>query len=114
MAVEPDFKQIFIGQSAGLDRAAFERRLYVIRRRVEQAVDALTADPSDEIAEDAETGDDGQGFGGAGGERKQQAAQDGKTKANQALKAVPPKIQVPWRASSRVMKVMRASVRVPA
>ena len=50
-------------------------------------MDALTADPSDEVTEDAETGDDGQGFGGAGGERKQQAAQDGKTKANQALKA---------------------------
>jgi glutamate synthase (ferredoxin) len=38
-SVEPAFKQIFIGRSAGIrDDAAFERRLYVIRKRVEHAV----------------------------------------------------------------------------
>ena len=38
-ACEPDFKQIFIGRSADLaDGDAFERRLYVIRKRVEQAI----------------------------------------------------------------------------
>ncbi|MEQ1871085.1 MAG: glutamate synthase large subunit [Vicinamibacterales bacterium] len=41
--VEPIFRQIFIGASAALanDRAAFERRLYIIRKRMEHAVDAL-------------------------------------------------------------------------
>jgi glutamate synthase (ferredoxin) len=46
--VEPVFKQVFIGRGAhvGLGeetdpRGAFERRLYIIRKRVERAVDAL-------------------------------------------------------------------------
>ncbi|HVQ75140.1 MAG TPA: glutamate synthase large subunit [Candidatus Binatia bacterium] len=40
-AVEPVFRQVFIGRSAGIpDQAAFERRLYVIRKRVEHAVRA--------------------------------------------------------------------------
>jgi glutamate synthase (ferredoxin) len=41
--VEPVFRQIFIGASPALasDRPAFERRLYIIRKRMEQAVDAL-------------------------------------------------------------------------
>jgi glutamate synthase (NADPH/NADH) large chain len=53
VAVEPMFKQIFIGQQnpanlanpanpANLDRAAFERTLYVIRKRFEHAVDTLS------------------------------------------------------------------------
>ncbi|MBI2455612.1 MAG: glutamate synthase subunit alpha, partial [candidate division NC10 bacterium] len=38
-AVEPIFKQIFIGRDAGLrDDPAFERKLYVIRKRVEHAI----------------------------------------------------------------------------
>jgi glutamate synthase (NADPH/NADH) large chain len=38
-AVEPVIKQIFIGRNAGLtDDRAFERRLYVIRKRVEHAI----------------------------------------------------------------------------
>ncbi|MDQ3562601.1 MAG: glutamate synthase large subunit [Pseudomonadota bacterium] len=38
-AVEPSFKQVFIGRSAELsDEAAFERRLYVIRKRIEHAI----------------------------------------------------------------------------
>jgi glutamate synthase (ferredoxin) len=38
-SVEPLFKQIFIGRAATLpDRAAFERKLYVIRKRAEHAV----------------------------------------------------------------------------
>src|SRR5262249_32408272 len=38
-AVEPKFRQIFIGASQDLnDPAAFERKLYVIRKRVEHAV----------------------------------------------------------------------------
>src|SRR5215475_8641638 len=38
-AVEPVFKQIFVGRAPGVaDRAAFERKLYVIRKRVEHAV----------------------------------------------------------------------------
>jgi glutamate synthase (ferredoxin) len=44
VAVEPVIRQVFIGRAAGLDSAdplAFERRLYVIRRRFENAVDAL-------------------------------------------------------------------------
>ena len=45
VAVEPVFRQIFIGRDAaltGADAAArFERKLYVIRKRVEHEVDAL-------------------------------------------------------------------------
>ncbi|HTT07578.1 MAG TPA: glutamate synthase large subunit [Gammaproteobacteria bacterium] len=37
-ACEPDFKQIFISRAPGLDDMAFERRLYIIRRRIENAV----------------------------------------------------------------------------
>ena len=38
-AVEPAFKQIFIGRNPAItDDKAFERRLYVIRKRVEHAV----------------------------------------------------------------------------
>src|SRR6185295_8988560 len=42
-AVEPYFKQLFIGKGSGsaLDRAAFERKLYVIRKRIEHEVDKL-------------------------------------------------------------------------
>ncbi len=35
---EPNFKQIFIGSGPNLDEAAFERRLYVIRKRVEHTI----------------------------------------------------------------------------
>jgi len=35
---EPAFKQIFIGKQEGLDSAAFDRKLYVIRKRVENAI----------------------------------------------------------------------------
>jgi glutamate synthase (ferredoxin) len=38
---EPVFKHVFIARAQGLDRQAFERRLYVIRKRMEHAVDAL-------------------------------------------------------------------------
>ena len=45
VAVEPGFRQIFIGRGADLDGAdapaRFERKLYVIRKRIEHAVDAL-------------------------------------------------------------------------
>ncbi len=38
-AVEPLFRQLFVGRAEGVpDRAAFERRLYVIRKRAEHAV----------------------------------------------------------------------------
>jgi len=38
-SVEPVFKQVFITRGAGVpDRAAFERKLYVIRKRAEHAV----------------------------------------------------------------------------
>ncbi len=37
-ASEPAFKQIFIGQKNVADNAAFERKLYVIRKRIEHAV----------------------------------------------------------------------------
>jgi glutamate synthase (ferredoxin) len=40
VAVQPVFRQVFIGRGAP-DPAAFERKLYVIRRRVEKAVDRL-------------------------------------------------------------------------
>jgi glutamate synthase (NADPH/NADH) large chain len=40
-SVEPVFKQVFIGRATTLpDRAAFERKLYVIRKRAEHAVRA--------------------------------------------------------------------------
>ena len=37
-ASEPTFKQIFIAKSNELDSVAFERKLYVIRKRVENAI----------------------------------------------------------------------------
>jgi glutamate synthase (NADPH) large chain len=38
-AVEPIFRQVFVGRAEGVaDRAAFERKLYVIRKRAEHAV----------------------------------------------------------------------------
>jgi glutamate synthase (NADPH/NADH) large chain len=38
-AVEPRFRQIFVGRAEGVpDRAAFERKLFVIRKRAEHAV----------------------------------------------------------------------------
>ncbi len=37
-ACEPTFKQIFIARAAGLDDLGFERRLYIIRKRIEIAV----------------------------------------------------------------------------
>jgi glutamate synthase (NADPH/NADH) large chain len=41
-SVEPHISQIFIGQGSGVtDHAQFERKLYVIRKRIERAVDAL-------------------------------------------------------------------------
>jgi glutamate synthase (ferredoxin) len=40
-AAEPVFRQVFIGRAGGLaDELAFERRLYIIRKRVENAVKA--------------------------------------------------------------------------
>jgi glutamate synthase (ferredoxin) len=49
VAVQPEFQQILIGRGAGLAasgdaEAWFERKLYVIRKRVEHAVDALPVD----------------------------------------------------------------------
>jgi glutamate synthase domain-containing protein 2/glutamate synthase domain-containing protein 1/glutamate synthase domain-containing protein 3 len=50
VAVEPRFEQIFIGTGEGFDpadrerSAQFERKLYVIRKRVEHAVDRLPAE----------------------------------------------------------------------
>ena len=52
VAVEPVFKQILIARGAGLPApgasaegdAAFERKLYVIRKRVEHAVEAMATD----------------------------------------------------------------------
>ena len=42
-AVAPVFRQVFIGQgSGGADAQAFERKLYVIRKRIEHAVDRLS------------------------------------------------------------------------
>src|SRR5688572_30620250 len=42
VAVEPHMKQVFIGRGAGVaDQAHFERKLYVLRKRFEHAVDAL-------------------------------------------------------------------------
>jgi glutamate synthase (ferredoxin) len=44
VAVEPRIEQVFIGRGADLpDQAAFERKLYVIRKRVEHAVRAMEA-----------------------------------------------------------------------
>jgi len=40
-AVQPFFEHVFVGAAAGLDRQAFERKLYVIRRRVEHGSEAL-------------------------------------------------------------------------
>jgi len=38
-AVEPTFEQVFVGRGAGVpDRAAFERKLYIIRKRAEHEV----------------------------------------------------------------------------
>jgi glutamate synthase (NADPH/NADH) large chain len=40
-AVEPDFRQVFVGRGPAVpDRVAFERKLYVIRKRAEHAVGA--------------------------------------------------------------------------
>ena len=45
VSVEPHFKQVFIGRGAGLtDQNHFERKLYVIRKRVEHLVDALAVE----------------------------------------------------------------------
>ena len=42
LSVEPYFRQVFIGRGPGLaDRMHFERKLYVIRKRLEHAVDGL-------------------------------------------------------------------------
>jgi glutamate synthase (ferredoxin) len=40
-ATQPVFQQVFIGAGDGVHGAAFERKLYVIRKRVEHAVDRL-------------------------------------------------------------------------
>jgi glutamate synthase (ferredoxin) len=41
-SVEPHISQVFIGRGAGVaDRAGFERKLYVLRKRIERAVDTL-------------------------------------------------------------------------
>ena len=37
-ACRPEIRQLFVGAAGGLDQDAFERKLYVIRRVVEQAV----------------------------------------------------------------------------
>jgi len=46
-ATQPIFQHIFIGarDAAARDRAAFERTLYVIRKRIEHAVDTLKINP---------------------------------------------------------------------
>jgi glutamate synthase (NADPH/NADH) large chain len=52
VAVAPVFRQVFVGRDLGLSApagstegdAAFERKLYVIRKRIEHAIDALPAD----------------------------------------------------------------------
>jgi glutamate synthase (ferredoxin) len=41
VAVEPTFRHLFVGMGKAADQAAFERKLYVIRKRIERAVDAL-------------------------------------------------------------------------
>jgi len=40
-AVQPAFQQVFIAAAQGLDRKAFERKLYVIRKRIEHGADRL-------------------------------------------------------------------------
>jgi glutamate synthase (NADPH/NADH) large chain len=40
-ATQPVFRQLFIGAAAGLTGLPFERKLYVIRKRIEKAVDGL-------------------------------------------------------------------------
>jgi glutamate synthase (NADPH) large chain len=40
-ATQPVFQQMFIGAGAGIEGQAFERKLYVIRKRLEHAVDRL-------------------------------------------------------------------------
>jgi glutamate synthase (ferredoxin) len=40
-ATQPIFQHVFIEAASGVDGAAFERKLYVIRKRVERAVDTL-------------------------------------------------------------------------
>jgi glutamate synthase (NADPH/NADH) large chain len=47
-AVEPYIKQIFIARASNLDRAMFERKLYVIRKRIEHAVDKLPISSADQ------------------------------------------------------------------
>src|SRR5688500_5717482 len=42
-ATQPKFEQLFIGAGNGLSGLALERKLYVIRKRVEHAVDKLKA-----------------------------------------------------------------------
>jgi glutamate synthase (ferredoxin) len=46
-ATQPVFQQVFIAASAAAagDRSVFERKLYVIRKRVEHAVDSLKVNP---------------------------------------------------------------------
>src|SRR5213076_2243977 len=46
-AVEPYIKQIFTARSSNLNRAMFERKLYVIRKRIEHAVDQLPISSAD-------------------------------------------------------------------
>ena len=42
VSAEPHFKQLFVGRGDGLaDQAHFERKLYVIRKRIEHVVDGL-------------------------------------------------------------------------
>ena len=42
VSAEPHFKQLFVGHGEGLaDQAHFERKLYVIRKRIEHVVDGL-------------------------------------------------------------------------
>src|SRR5436190_714708 len=53
VAAEPRFEQVFIGCGSGFDpadpeaHARFERKLYVIRKRAEHAIDKLTATSPD-------------------------------------------------------------------
>jgi glutamate synthase (ferredoxin) len=46
VAVEPAFAQVFIGRGAELSGERFERKLYVIRKRMENEVDALAIEPA--------------------------------------------------------------------
>src|SRR5207247_1575987 len=39
--VEPSSKQVFIGRGTARDAAHFERKLYVVRKRIEHAVEAM-------------------------------------------------------------------------